>query len=197
MKTINKIQKAALATIAATGLVILGLSVDSQIAFKSYFNNNESDKYAMVTGNTNHLVIDATTNNRNLADAGKFASYLEKVTDEPLHLEEWMINDFNSLSMNLLEVETENPLEIEDWMTEESNFDINTFNMETETEPELNVENWMINENNFNIEKNKDLKKRSNSSNATVSTRTYFFSDITDENNLKLENWMFKSNAWK
>jgi hypothetical protein len=193
MKTKNNIQKTALKTVvAATGLAILSLTVNAQGSMKSLFENNEINHIAMVMEKTYNSF--ASNNTRSFTDAEVFATYLTEETEEPLHLESWMVEENNFVMSVELEAETESPLEIEDWMTNESTFEVYSALLETETEEELNLEDWMMNENTFADNQNESTVAKTSST--PISTSTFFYREVNIEEKLEVENWMVNPKIW-
>jgi hypothetical protein len=196
MKTTNKIQKTALVAVAA-GLAIICFASNAQPAMKSLFENIETNHIAMVMGKTNNSLGATMLHSGNLSGANAFAAYLATETEEPLELEDWMIDETSFATITFIEAETETPMEIEDWMINESNFDVNSFSLEIETEEEMNLESWMLDENNFNENINSEKSDKAKVSNKIISTSKYVFSDVNNEGTLKIEDWMLNSNIWK
>ncbi len=194
MKTTNKIQKAAFTTVAATGLIILGFSVDSQSIFRTYLDNDEAGNYAMMGAGKKPTITDASLKSRNHSETGNLKAYMAVETDEPMNLEEWMISDFDK--SDLSENETESAMELEEWMTNDSKFEVKMISLETESEEEMELEPWMIDVNKFNVNASRNDTGISNTGNKVYSTEKFFYTQVT-EKKLQLENWMFKSEAWK
>lgn len=196
MKTKNNVQKTTLNTLAAaTGLVILSFTVHAQGTSKSLFANIETNHIAMVTGKTFNISFASAVNTKSLTKAESFAAYLVTETEEPLHLEEWMLNE-NNFSTFQIKDETEKPLELQEWMTDESNFDANLFNFEVETEKELNLERWMLNENMFEVNESKTEPVKTKEGNKTISTATFVYTEVNEERALKVEDWMINPKVW-
>jgi len=177
MKTTIKIQKTALtATAAVIALVIFSFAVNAQFVMKSLFEDTETNHIALAMGHTNNRFGASTISASNYTGANAYATYLATETEEPLQLEDWMINESSFTTMTLIEAETESPLEIEDWMINESNFDVNSFNFETESENEMILEDWMTNETTFDV--------------------FHLFIANETEEELELENWMTNNNLF-
>ncbi|HSO87870.1 MAG TPA: hypothetical protein VLQ91_15040 [Draconibacterium sp.] len=221
MKTKNNIKKTVLHTVATTtGLAILSLTVNAQVTFKSLFETEGINHFAMATENAN-ISFASNTHNRNFTSAETFAAYLVNETEEPLNVEDWMTNEsaFDGFSASLeteteteleledwmmnennltaalkIETETENPLEVEDWMTDESNFNSFSALLKTETESELVLEDWMTNEKIFNNNQNETKVTKNESE--PISTTTYFYREVNIEEKLEVESWMLNSNNW-
>jgi len=218
MKTKNNIQKTALqAAAAATGIAILSFTVNAQETFKSFFEPTEINHYAMVTENADNSMFSGK-HISNYASAETFASYLVNETEEPMNVETWMTdeNTFDGYTAYLetetekelvienwmtdennftavagIEAETENPLQIESWMTYDNNFSSLSALIETETESELATEDWMSTENIFakNEQKTKTVKTEAQA----ISTATFFYREVNNEEKLEVENWMLNS----
>jgi hypothetical protein len=224
MKTTNKIQKTALTAVAAAGLAIISFASNAQPAIKTLFEDIETNHIAMVMGKTNNNFGAITVNSGNSVGTNAFAAYLVTETEEPMELEDWMIDEANFATMALFEAESESPMEIEDWMLNEHYFDANSFSLEVETENEMKLENWMTNESNFDVtsfslatetdnemvledwmtnENIFDVKQEqgeaihSKVNNKAVSTGTFIFSEVSYESELKIESWMINPSVWK
>lgn len=196
MKTKNNIQKAAFKTIiAATGLAMLSVTLNAQDSLKSLFENNGTNHMALAT-KTNDNWLKSNVKTKSLINTNTFATYLAKETEEPLHLEDWMLNEDNFSNLFHIEAETEGSLEIEEWMTQESNFDVNSFNFEVESEEELSLEGWMLDENHFNVNK-KSSSIVTNENNKIISTSTFVYREVNEESALKIEAWMINPKTWK
>ncbi len=218
MKTKNNIQKTVLHTVAAaTGLAILSLTVNAQVTFKSLFETEGINHFAMVTENANNSFV-SNNHSRSFTNAETFAAYLVNETEQPLEIEEWMTNEnaFDGFSASLetetesemvveewmmndnsftasfkIETETENPLQLENWMTDDSDLNSLSASLKAETESELVLEDWMMNEKMFNnIEK---VTKITKTESKAISTATYFYREVNIEENLEVENWMLNS----
>ena len=204
MKTKNNIQKTALkSAAAATGLVILSFTLNAQGVFKSLFVNDGAEHIAMVMENTNNNSFASNTYSRSFTGAEAFAAYLAAETDEPLNVEDWMMDENNFEMSAELEAETESPLEIEDWMTNESNFGVNSVNLEAETEETLQLEDWMMNETNFNTkiqietETESPLEVEDWMTNHSYFNVNTFSMELEPEENLNLEDWMTNPKVWE
>ena len=195
MKTKNNIQKAAFkSVIAATGLAMLSLTLNAQDSLKSLFENNGTNQMALAT-KTNDNWFKSNVNSKSLINSNTFAAYLVKETEEPLQLEDWMLNEDNFSNHFHIEAETEGFLKLEDWMTRESNFDVNSFNFEIETEEELSLEGWMLDENHFNVNQNSSsIAPKEN--NKIISTSTFTYREVNEESVLKIEDWMINPKTW-
>jgi hypothetical protein len=194
MKTKNNVRKAAIKSIAtATGLMLIGLTVNAQMS--SYFENTENSPMAMVTEKTMKSAFVTTVNTKTLATTDAFAFYLANETEEPLHIEDWMMKENNFSTMFSFETETEPTLEIEDWMTNERNFEAGSMSLITESEEELQVENWMLDENKFEVtEKTKVAPKETKK---VIVGSNYTFVEETDYGKLQVESWMINTKTWK
>jgi hypothetical protein len=191
MKTKNNIQKTALKSVAAaTGLAILSFTVNAQGALKSFFENDGINHIAMVMENTNHNSSASNNFSRSFISAETYAAYLETATEEPLNVEDWMVDNSNSATMFKLETETESPLEVEDWMTNESKFGAFAAILETTTEEEMNLEAWMTDENQFSSNENKTTGIETKANTKVFSTSTFYYCDVVNENKLLVEHWM-------
>jgi hypothetical protein len=200
MKTKNNNQKTALkAVAAATGLAILSLTVNAQGVLKSFFENDGTEHIAMVMENTNNSFA-ANNYSRNFTSAETFAAYLEAETEEPLNVEDWMVDEDCFTMSAELETETETPLEIEDWMTSESTFGINSAYIETETEKPLQLEDWMVNETNFTtvlqIETESPMEVEDWMTDETKFGAFTVLLATTVEEELNLEAWMLNENLF-
>jgi len=175
MKTKNNIQKTALKTVAAaTGLAILSFTVNAQGSLKSLFENNEINHIAMVMEKTSNTFV--SNNTRSFTDAEVYVTYLTEETEEPLTLENWMVEEINFVMSAEVEAETESPLEVEDWMKSENTFEVYSALLKSETEEALNLEDWMINENSF---------------------KAAFNIKAETENPLQVEDWMTNENTFE
>lgn len=218
MKTKNNIQKTALQiAAAATGIAILSFTVNAQETFKSFFEPTEINHYAMVTENADNSMFSGK-HISNYTSAETYAAYLVNETEEPMNLESWMTNEntFDGYTASLetetekelvienwmmddnnfngvvsIQAETENPLQIESWMTDENNFSSLSALIETETETELATESWMLTENIFakNEQKTKTVKTEAQA----ISTATFFYREVNNEEKLMVESWMLKA----
>lgn len=203
MKTKNNIQKTVLRVVALTGLIILGFTVNGQYELNSLFGTNETNNMAMALGKKNINYGTTLANIRNFADANSFSANLAEETEEPLQLEDWMMDETNFSMMNLIEAETESSLEIEDWMTKENNFDINTFYMVEEIEEPMKLEDWMMNETSFSMMNLIDAEIESPLEIEDWMTKDsnfdgYTFSLIQEiEETMDVETWMLNENNFK
>ena len=218
MKTKNNIRKTALQiAAAATGIAILSFTVNAQETFKSFFETTGINHYAMVTESSDNSMFSGK-HISNYTSAETYAAYLVNETEEPMNLETWMTNentfdgytsslekerdmaienwmmDENSFtSMLNIEAETENPLQVESWMTEENNSTSLSVLIETETETELVKENWMLTENIFG---NNELKAKTVKTEAQpISTATFFYREVNNEEKLEVESWMLNADV--
>lgn len=196
MKTKNNIQKAAFkSVIAATGLAMLSVTLNAQDSLKSLFENNGTNHMALAIKTDNNW-FKSNVKSKNHINTNTFAAYLAEETEEPLQLEDWMLNEDNFSNLFLIEAETEGSLELEGWMTKESNFDVNSFNFEVETEEELSLEGWMFDENNFNInQKSSSIALKEN--NRIISTSTFTYREVNEESTLQIEHWMINPKTWE
>lgn len=197
MKTTNKIQKTALTAALAAGFSILGFSIDAQVENKLMPEINPANNLAMVTAKIGNNYFSSTLNTSNLNSTSTFATYLEKETEAPLSVENWMLDDSNFSEATSIETEIETPMEIENWMLDENTFIVNSVVIETATNEQMEVEDWMLNENKF------EVKNNVVSHNFQVQTGKYIFinnisfpAEIKDKN-LQLEDWMTDSKIWK
>lgn len=196
MKTKNNIQKAAFkSVIAATGLAMLSVTLNAQDSLKSLFENNGTNHIALAIKKDNNW-FKSNVKSKNFINSNTFAAYLAEETEEPLQLEDWMLNEDNFSNLVHNEAETEGSLEIEAWMTKESNFDVNSFNFEVETEEELSLEGWMLDENLFNVnQKSSSIAPKKN--NKIISTSKFVYREVNEESALKIEDWMINPKTWK
>jgi len=167
MKTKNIIQKTSFKSlVAATGLVLIGLTVNAQVS--TFFEKTGNSPMAMVTEKTIKSALATSVNTKALATKDAFAFYLANETEEPLHLEDWMLKE-NSFSIK--------------------------FSFETETEEELQVENWMLDEIKFEVtEKSKVAPKETKK---VIVGANYIFVEETDNGKLQVESWMLNTRKWK
>lgn len=220
MKTKNNIRKTALQiAAAATGIAILSFTVNAQETFKSFFETTGINHYAMVTESADNSMFSGK-HISNYTSAETYAAYLVNETEEPMNLEAWMTNENtfdgytaslepvtekemaienwmmneNSFTSTLnIEIETENPLQVESWMTEENNSTSLSVLIETETETELVKENWMLTENIFG---NNELKAKTVKTEAQpISTATFFYREVNNEEKLEVESWMLNADV--
>jgi hypothetical protein len=197
MKTTNKIQKTALTAALAAGFSILGFSIDAQVENKLMPEINPANNLAMVTAKIGNNYFSSTLNTSNLNSTSTFAAYLEKETEAPLSVENWMMDDSNFSEATSIETEIETPMEIENWMLDENTFIVNSVVIETATDEQMELEDWMLNENKFEVKNNVVSHK------FQVQTGKYIFinnisfpAEIKDKN-LQLEDWMTDSKIWK
>ena len=222
MKTTNKIRKTALT--AAAGLAIISFASNAQPAIKTLFEDIETNHIAMVMSKTNNSFGAITVNSGSLIGTNTYATYLATETEEPMELEDWMIDEASFATMALFEAESESPMEIEDWMLDEHYFDANSFSLEVETENELKLEDWMTNEsvfdgysfslatetdnemiledwmtneNIFDVKQKQGEALQSRVNNKIISTGRFIFSEVSDESKLKIEDWMINPTVWK
>lgn len=197
MKTTNKIQKTALTAALAAGFSILGFSIDAQVENKLQHEINPANNLAMVTAKIGNNYFSSALNTSSLNLTSTFAAYLEKETETPLSVEDWMMDDSNFSGTTSVETEIETPLEIESWMTDEKTFTVNSVAIETAVDGQLELEGWMLDENNFKVENN------GISHNFQVQTGKFIFINNISfpaeikEKNLQLEDWMTDSKFWK
>ena len=196
MKTKNNIQKAAFkSVIAATGLAMLSLTLNAQDSLKSLFENNGANHMALAT-KTDDNRFKSNVKTKSFINTNTFAAYLTEETEEPLQVEDWMLNEDNFSNLFYIEAETESSLELEDWMIKESNFDVNLFNFEVETEEELSLEGWMLDENHFNVnQKSSSVAPKEN--NKIISTSTFIYREVNEESPLEIEVWMINPKTWE
>jgi hypothetical protein len=197
MKTTNKIQKTALTAVLAAGFSILGFSIDAQVENKLQHEINPANNLAMASAKIGKPYFSSTFNSSNSIATSTFASYLEKETETPLSVEDWMMDDSHFSGTTSIETEIETPLEIENWMTDEKTFIINSVVIETAIDEEMELEDWMLDENKFEV-KNSPVAPT-----VFVQTEKYIFiGNISfpaeiKEKNLQLEDWMTNSKIWK
>jgi len=197
MKTKNNIQKTAFAAVAAFGLIIFGFAVSAQFTTTSLFDYTEAHQMAMAIDNTAYS-FNATTGNTNDFDyANTFAAYLAEEIDEPLHLEEWMTEESNFTTVYNYEAETEKPLQVEDWMIDETTFDANSMILEVETETPMNIEEWMVDEEKFSNNKTERSEVKAQNNSSSISTETFFYREVNNEEKLRIEAWMVNPKIWK
>lgn len=78
-------------------------------------------------------------------------------------------------------------------MTEENNSTSLSVLIETETETELVKENWMLTENIFG---NNELKAKTVKTEAQpISTATFFYREVNNEEKLEVESWMLNADV--
>jgi hypothetical protein len=168
MKTKNNVRKAAIKSIVtATGLMLIGLTVNAQMS--SFFENTGNSPMAMVTEKTMKSGFATPVNTKTLATTNAFSIYLVNETEEPLSLEEWMTN--------------------------EGNFEASSMGLITDSEEELQIENWMLDENKFEVTEKtkvalKEIKK-------VIVGANYTFVEETDNVKLQVEAWMVNPTVWK
>ena len=122
MKTKNNVQKTILKLLAVvTSFVLLSITVNAQVFWKTVLENNSLNQIA--------IAMLETKTSTNLADVTGKSS-----------LNTSMLAEFAI-------VETENPLALEEWMTNSGNFDAKLFSFETEQEAALELESWMFKDN--------------------------------------------------
>lgn len=197
MKTTNKIQKTALTAALAVGFSILGFSIEAQVENKLLPEINHANNLAMASVKIGHHIFTSTLNLSNSSTGGTFAAYLEKETEAPLNVEEWMLDDSNFSSATSIESEIETPLEIETWKTNEKTLTVNSVVIETATDEEMELEDWMLDENKFKVKNNQVAPT------VLVETPKYIFINNISfpaelkEKDLQLEDWMMDSKIWK
>lgn len=144
MKTKNNNWKTALKSLGATAVLALtGLTVNAQMNL--YFENAGNSPMALATKKTTISKSLPLFNAKMPVNPDALSDYFVTKTDEPLHLEDWMLKENNFSTMSSIETETEPALEIEKWMTNERNFEPVCISLIIESEEELQVENWMLN----------------------------------------------------
>lgn len=197
MKTKNNIQKTALTVVAATGLVIFSFAAHAQHAMKSVFAENETSHITMAMGKTSNNLGTTAVHSRNFTVANAFAAYLAPEIEEPLQLEDWMMEENSFVTTFAIEAETERPLQVESWMTNEKTFDFNSANVEIATEETMSIEAWMVDENTFsNTEKESSVVETQKNS-STISTKPFIYHEVNTEEKLLVEEWMVNPNIWK
>jgi len=193
MKTKNNVQKAILKSVAVvTSLVLISLTVNGQVYWKSLFDNYNFNEIELA-------LLENTTDNVPVnAGANVYASILEQETEEALVIESWMIDEnYFTTSVSIGEA-VEIPLDVEDWMINESLFNANSIYLELETEKTLELENWMTDENYFEssvlqvIEETEAKLEIEN----WMLNESLFESANEAELPLKLEAWMTSEEIW-
>jgi len=200
MKTTSKIQKTILTASVVAGLAFLGFSINAQEETNSLLENNGVKHLAMLTSRNINLPINIFSKTTGLTSTGSIAAYLVKETEEPLNVEDWMLNENNFSTFTEMETEAENPMEIESWMLNEKTFSLNSLFIETETDEQLKLEDWMLNESGFSgvelIEEETESPLEVENwtlDDNTFTAGTMVFETATDEQ-LKLEDWMLDEN---
>jgi hypothetical protein len=196
MKTKNNTQKTAFSALAAFGLIILGFSVSAQFATTSLIAHNEAPQIAMAIDNTAYSLSTGKTNTVDFENANTFAEYLAVENDEPLHIEEWMTEENNFSKSYGLESEADKSLQIEEWMTDETTFDAYSMILEVETEAPMNLEEWMMDDETFCNYGNEIKAEEIQNDPWSISTKTFFYREVNQEEKLKLETWMFNQKIW-
>ncbi|QGY46345.1 hypothetical protein GM418_22575 [Maribellus comscasis] len=158
MKTKNNVQKAILKSLAvAISFVLLSITVNAQVFWKTVLQNNSLNQIAMAMIETKTETGKADIKVENLSVTPMFAEFAAKETENSLELEHWMTNE-NAFDLKLWRVNTEAEaaLELEDWMLNDSftgNSKIVTESSikdyETEKDFKLKLEPWMLNASNW------------------------------------------------
>lgn len=194
MKTKNNIQKAIFTSLAVSAsLVLIGINVNAQ-----YYWNALAESYNSTKNKIALLDNSATSNSGTTNVESAYAFLLEKENEEPLGLENWMMNDRNFSTTISIKEEVESPLKLENWMTSETVFNASSMNLEVEREGALELQNWMTNENyfsvpSFQIRKEKDVKLELQD---WMFNENLFHGTNEIEQPLQLEDWMISEKNW-
>lgn len=173
MKTKNNIQKTIFASLGiGASVVLISATVNAQYYFSALAENHSFIKSEIARVEKGTLANSVDVNNKNA-----YASFLITENDEPLVLENWMMNDRNFTTSIEINEEVETPLNLEDWMTNEKVFFAGSINLEVENEAALELETWMTNEKNFDVP-------------------TFQLIEETDEK-LELQDWMFNKSLFE
>jgi hypothetical protein len=141
----KKVQHVTLAmALISVSLLIMSVAANAQESMKSYYASLEADYTAYLMNEARPVSV----NEAGFNASASFAALLEAESENPLEIEEWMVDENNFGTFISLEAETDEPLELEDWMTDEDRF-YATFQIVEEADDELKVENWMLNSNLF------------------------------------------------
>jgi len=148
MKTKNNVQKTITKTLAAgMSLVLISITVSAQDFWKSFAENSGLNAIATAMAEP---VPETTKNETYNVSSADLTAFMEE-TEEPMELENWMMDDHTFSASFSIESETEKPLALEDWMTNENTFNTSNFVMEEESEEALSLESWMTSESYFGI----------------------------------------------
>lgn len=173
----NNVQKAILKSLAVvTSLVLLSITVNAQVFWKTVLENNSLNHIAMAMIETKAEASAAAVKAESSLNAALLAEFSTVEAENPLELEEWMTNS-NNFDAMAIEAERDNTLELESWMTNENVFNTKTLILETEAETTLELEGWML-ENNFGGLSKTKIK---------VLLENY---ELEKDNKLTLEPWM-------
>ncbi|NOR76739.1 MAG: hypothetical protein GQ525_16470 [Draconibacterium sp.] len=157
MKTTNNFQKAILKSMAVVvSFVLISFTVNAQNFWESLLENTAFSEIALAMVESNSETDRVSNDGNNATGVNSFAYFMEEVVEEPLEIENWMINEayFGGISM-YLEVEDEGVLDIESWMLDSENFYVKNQNSNIETNSEymknlkddkLEIESWMVDE---------------------------------------------------
>lgn len=142
MKTKSNVQKTVLRTAAVlVSFVLISFTVAAQGFWKTVLTNSSFNQIALAMVETSEISDDAVSESGNTGTT----YFIEKVYDDKLTIEDWMIDE-NTFSANFaLQTETENELQVEEWMMNDK-----LFLGEENTESPLALESWMMNENVWN-----------------------------------------------
>ena len=155
MKTTNNFQKAILKSMAViVSFVLISLTVNAQNFWGSLLENTAISEIALAMVESNSETDRVSTDGNNATGVNSFAYFMEEAVEEPLEIENWMINEayFGGISM-YLEVEDEEVLDIESWMLDSENFHVKNNNSDIEINLEymknlkddkLQIESWML-----------------------------------------------------
>ncbi len=157
MKTTNNFQKAILKSMAViVSFVLISLTVNAQNFWGSLLENTAISEIALAMVESNSETDRVSTDGNNATGVNSFTYFMEEAVEEPLEIENWMINEayFGGISM-YLEIEYEEVLDIESWMLDSENFHVKNNNSDIEINSEymknlkddkLQIESWMLDE---------------------------------------------------
>jgi len=141
----KKVQHVTLTmALISVSLIIMSVAANGQESMKSYYASNEADYTAFLMNETRPVSVKEANYNA----TASYSALLETESENPLEVEEWMVDENNFGTFISLEAETDEPLELEEWMTDEARF-YTTFEIADEADDELKVEDWMLNSNLF------------------------------------------------
>lgn len=197
MKTTNKKQKTGLkSTLFAAALTIIGFSVHAGGVLNSTYDNdsNNLQTLAMVKGKLSQSspVSEVTS-----FLAINVKSLLAHEIENPLRVEDWMLDVSHFSKEVFFESEVESSLELEGWMLNEKTFEVRSVSLEQATDGQLALEDWMLNENIFKVEIVIEQVQNPKPVYKKIMTRGFLFQEIIVEESLAVEYWMINPDSWK
>lgn len=121
-------------------VLILSLSVRSQVSGKEFSKRRALDKLAMTT------ITGADTPKINEADEKTGTPiFYELDSDKPMELESWMTDDAYFGAYNrLFKIEKEPEMKLEDWMLDESHFSLRVIMNDGRKLKELDIQSTLV-----------------------------------------------------